>query len=107
MLRDAQRCSEMLRDAQKCSEILRGAQRCSEVLRVIHTFVETLDEYFGNVCELDLIYNFHKAYYILDELILGGHQQEPRKVVILASIDKQDELVEEAKSSLTSVLGIT
>ena len=77
------------------------------ILDVIHTFVETLDEYFGNVCELDLIYNFHKAYCILDELILGGHQQEPRKVVILASIDKQDELVEEAKSSLTSVLGIT
>lgn len=22
--------------------------------------------YFGNVCELDLIFNFHKAYYILD-----------------------------------------
>ena len=29
------------------------------VLDVIHHFVETLDRYFGNVCELDLIFNFH------------------------------------------------
>ena len=28
--------------------------------------------YFGNVCELDLIFNFHKAYYILDELLIAG-----------------------------------
>ena len=31
-----------------------------------------LDRYFGNVCELDLIFNFHKAYYILDELLIAG-----------------------------------
>lgn len=29
------------------------------VLDVIHHFVEVLDRYFGNVCELDLIFNFH------------------------------------------------
>ena len=27
----------------------------------VHHFVECLDRYFGNVCELDLIFNFHKA----------------------------------------------
>lgn len=31
------------------------------VLEVIHEFVEVLDRYFGNVCELDLIFNFHKV----------------------------------------------
>lgn len=31
-----------------------------------------LDRYFGNVCELDLIFNFHKAYYVLDELLVAG-----------------------------------
>ncbi len=31
------------------------------VLEVIHHFVEVLDKYFGNVCELDLIFNFHKV----------------------------------------------
>ena len=30
-------------------------------LQVIHHFVEILDRYFGNVCELDLIFNFHKV----------------------------------------------
>ena len=29
------------------------------VLDAIHHFVEVLDRYFGNVCELDLIFNFH------------------------------------------------
>jgi AP-1 complex subunit sigma 1/2 len=42
------------------------------VLEVIHHFVECLDGYFGNVCELDLIFNFHKAYYILDETLIAG-----------------------------------
>ncbi len=27
----------------------------------IHLFVEMLDLYFGNVCELDLVFNFHKV----------------------------------------------
>ena len=31
------------------------------VLEFIHAFVEILDKYFGNVCELDLIFNFHKV----------------------------------------------
>ena len=33
---------------------------------------QVLDRYFGNVCELDLIFNFHKAYHILDELLITG-----------------------------------
>lgn len=30
-------------------------------LEGIHLFVEMLDHYFGNVCELDLVFNFHKV----------------------------------------------
>ena len=30
-------------------------------LEVIHQYVEVLDRYFGNVCELDIIFNFHKV----------------------------------------------
>jgi AP-1 complex subunit sigma 1/2 len=56
------------------------------ILEIIHHFVEVLDKYFGNVCELDLIFNFHKAYYILDELLLGGFIQEPSKKIILKAI---------------------
>jgi AP-1 complex subunit sigma 1/2 len=32
------------------------------ILETIHHFVEVLDKYFGNVCELDLIFNFHKVW---------------------------------------------
>ena len=30
-------------------------------LEIIHRFVETLDKYFGNVCELDVVFNFDKV----------------------------------------------
>jgi len=35
-------------------------------------FVLNLNEYFTNVCELDILFNFHKVYGILDEIIVGG-----------------------------------
>lgn len=46
------------------------------VLEMIHHFVECLDKYFGNVCELDIIFNFHKAYYIIEEILGAGYFQE-------------------------------
>ncbi|KAH8044131.1 hypothetical protein JL720_17183 [Aureococcus anophagefferens] len=39
---------------------------------MIHLFVEVLDRYFGNVCELDIIFNFHKAYYIPTSSFISG-----------------------------------
>ena len=42
------------------------------ILELIHSLVETLDKYFGNVCELDLMYHFDKAHYIIDEMIMNG-----------------------------------
>ena len=66
-------------------------------LEIIHHFVEVLDRYFGNVCELDIIFNFHKAYYILDELLLAGQLQEANKREILHVTAVQDELMDEAK----------
>ena len=30
-------------------------------LEAIHLFVEVLDKYFSNVCELDLVWHFNKA----------------------------------------------
>jgi len=66
-------------------------------LEIIHHFVEVLDRYFTNVCELDLIFNFHKAYYILDEVLLAGELQETSKKAILQSISSQDMAVEEER----------
>lgn len=64
-------------------------------LEIIHRFVEVLDKYFGNVCELDIIFNFEKAYFILDELILGGEIQETSKKSIQKVISSQDLIQEE------------
>ncbi|KAI5749602.1 hypothetical protein M8J76_008676 [Diaphorina citri] len=64
-------------------------------LEIIHRYVELLDKYFGSVCELDIIFNFEKAYFILDELLLGGEIQETSKKNVLKAIAAQDLLQEE------------
>ncbi|KAL2087759.1 hypothetical protein ACEWY4_016587 [Coilia grayii] len=63
-------------------------------LEIIHRYVELLDKYFGSVCELDIIFNFEKAYYILDEFILGGEAQETSKKNVLKAIEQADMLQE-------------
>ncbi|CAI5473014.1 unnamed protein product [Closterium sp. Yama58-4] len=64
-------------------------------LESIHLFVEILDHFFSNVCELDLVFNFHKVYLILDEFVLAGELQETSKKVIIermAELEKADGL---------------
>ncbi|XP_020091569.1 AP-1 complex subunit sigma-1 isoform X1 [Ananas comosus] len=77
-----------------------------EILEIIHHFVEILDRYFGSVCELDLIFNFHKAYYILDEILLAGELQESSKKTVARLIAAQDSLVETAKEQASSISNI-
>ena len=55
-------------------------------LELIHLFVETLDKYFGSVCELDVVYNFYKVYSVLDELLVGGDIVETSKINILKKL---------------------
>ena len=61
-------------------------------LQAIHNFVEVLNEYFHNVCELDLVFNFYKVwknglrsevlnlcckvYTVVDEMFLAGEIRE-------------------------------
>ncbi|KAF2153942.1 hypothetical protein K461DRAFT_292635 [Myriangium duriaei CBS 260.36] len=61
-------------------------------LEIVHRYVEQMDKYYGNVCELDIIFNFQKAYFILDELILAGELQESSKKNVLRCISQQDSL---------------
>lgn len=61
-------------------------------LEIIHRYVEQMDKYYGNVCELDIIFNFTKAYYILDELLIAGELQESSKREVLKRISQQDAL---------------
>ncbi|PIL37120.1 hypothetical protein GSI_00812 [Ganoderma sinense ZZ0214-1] len=71
------------------------------VLEVIHRYVEVLDRYFGNVCELDLIFNFQKAYAILDELIIAGELQESSKKSVLRVVTQADGIEEQENSEDT------
>ncbi len=57
-------------------------------LEFIHLLVEVLDMFFKDVCELDLVFNFHKVYLIIDELILAGEIQEVSRPVILERLEK-------------------
>lgn len=63
-------------------------------LQLITMYVEVLDKYFGNVCELDLVYNLSRAYFLLDELLLGGNMVETNKRLVASIVSKQDEMVE-------------
>ncbi|GBL48672.1 hypothetical protein ACI3LY_002399 [Candidozyma auris] len=61
-------------------------------LEIIHRYVEQMDKLYGNVCELDIIFGFSKAYHILDELILDGHVAESSKKEVVKKVTQQDEL---------------
>lgn len=52
-------------------------------------FVETLDRYFENVCELDIIFNTEKVHAVLDEIVMGGMVVETNIQEITAAIDGQ------------------
>jgi len=60
------------------------------MLEFIHLFVEVLDQYFGAVCELDLVFNFYKVYQVLDEMVVGGELLETSKVTINHALKQSD-----------------
>ncbi len=62
-----------------------------------------MDKYYGNVCELDIIFNFQKAYFILDELLLAGELQESSKKNVLRCISQEDSLEDIEVSCFTCV----
>ncbi|KAL0568927.1 AP-2 complex subunit sigma [Marasmius crinis-equi] len=79
-------------------------------LEAIHLFVEILDSFFDNVCELDLVFNFYKVearirrrattlisevsqvYAILDEIFLAGEMEETSKDVVLQRLEELEKL---------------
>lgn len=56
------------------------------ILEFIHALVETLDKYFENVCELDIMFNLEKAHFILDEMVTTGCIVETNKANVLKPI---------------------
>ena len=65
------------------------------ILEFIHALVETLDRYFENVCELDIMFNLEKAHFILDEMVVDGCVVETNKVNILKPIALMEKASEE------------
>ena len=76
---------------------------------VIHVSYPSLDTFFDNVCELDLVFNFYKVqsnhhassnrsfindqvYAILDEVFLAGEIEETSKEVVLARLEELEKL---------------
>lgn len=53
-------------------------------LEAIHLFVEVLDHYFENVCELDLVFNFHKVRLLLNWRAWLLSQAEPFSACCIA-----------------------
>ncbi|OWP02429.1 hypothetical protein B2J93_3217 [Marssonina coronariae] len=74
-------------------------------LEIVHRYVEQMDKYYGNVCELDIIFNFQKAYFILDELLLAGEMQESSKKNVLRVISAQDSIEDtEVDEEITRIM---
>ncbi|KAF8847776.1 Adaptor protein complex sigma subunit [Acephala macrosclerotiorum] len=74
-------------------------------LEIVHRYVEQMDKYYGNVCELDIIFNFQKAYFILDELLLAGEMQESSKKNVLRVISAQDSIEDtEVDEEVTKIM---
>lgn len=59
-------------------------------LELIHLLVEMLDLFFTDVCELDLVFNFHKLHMIVDEVIVGGEVQEVSKTQVIERLKRLD-----------------
>ena len=61
-------------------------------LEAIHNFVEVLNEYFHNVCELDLVFNFYKVYTVVDEMFLAGEMRETSQTKVLKQLTMYNSL---------------
>jgi AP-4 complex subunit sigma-1 len=45
-----------------------------------------LDKYFGNVCELDLMFSIDISHHILDEMVINGHIVETNRANVLKPV---------------------
>jgi AP-2 complex subunit sigma-1 len=57
----------------------------SDPTKRIYIF-QVLNEYFHNVCELDLVFNFYKVYTIVDEMFLAGELRETSQTKVLKQL---------------------
>jgi len=65
------------------------------VLDLIQMLVESLDSYFKNVCELDLIFKIDQVHWLVDEIFVGGMMAETSTQQIIEALQAQSGLVRE------------
>ncbi len=56
------------------------------ILEMIHCMVETLDKWFSNVCELDIMFSLETTHHIIDEMIANGCIVETNKASALMPV---------------------
>lgn len=54
--------------------------------------MEVLNEFFHNVCELDLVFNFYKVYSVVDEMFLAGEIRETSQSKVLKQLQMLQQL---------------
>jgi AP-3 complex subunit sigma len=72
-----------------------------DMYEVIHGFVQCLDQFFENVCELDFIFHSDKVNQILNEFFMGGFIVERSPDVILSDMRAQVRLERQDSGVLT------
>ncbi|XP_041355162.1 AP-4 complex subunit sigma-1-like [Gigantopelta aegis] len=60
------------------------------VIELIHNFVETLNQYFGKVSELDIMYNQDRVYMLIDDMLLNGQAAETSRTRALVPLQLLD-----------------
>ncbi len=74
------------------------------ILDLIQVFVESLDQCFESVCELDLIFHSDKVHFILDEIILAGMVLETNLNNIVTAVNEQNRLSSNSSNGIKTVL---
>ena len=64
------------------------------IVEFVRNIVETMDQYFESVCELDIMFNIDKAHFILDEMVTNGEIAEANKANVLRPIQTLDKYVQ-------------
>lgn len=72
--------------------VIDGAENELATLELIETLVMVMDSCFNNVCELDLIFNFDRANYILDEMVMSGMPFQVESEEIIHSFKESQSL---------------
>merc|ERR1712046_41005 len=72
------------------------------ILEFIHSFVETLDRYFENVCELDIMKNLEAVHFMLNEMVMNGCIVETNKQNIMAPIMLMDKYTSKGGRALSN-----